>query len=105
MEDAPSPPMSGTRQTAIDLAWRQEVELIERTGRGSRPWTPDEIAKILDGASYKDLGYTGHHINRVADAPAWKGDPRNIEFLKQGAGEEHMTYGHPGGTRAPQPPG
>jgi len=37
--------------------------------------------------------------------PAWQGDPRNIAFLRQGSGQSHMTMGHPGGTRAPQPSG
>ncbi len=105
MEEAPRPPLPGTRQTAIDRAWRQEAELIKSTGQGSRPWTPEEIERIQAGASHGDLGYTGHHINRVQDFPAWKGDPRNIEFLKRGAGQEHMRLGHPGGTRAAQPPG
>ena len=104
MEDAPTPPMQGSRQTAINRAWAQEVQLIQETGRGTRPWAEAEIKEILAGASYKDLGYTGHHLNRVADAPAWRGDPRNIEFLKQGPKQEHMRRGHPGGTAAAQPP-
>ena len=29
-------------------------------------------------------GYTGHHINNAATAPAWEGDPRNIRFLSNG---------------------
>lgn len=97
--------MDGSRQTAIDRAWKQEVDLIKKTGRGSRPWTQSEINRIKNGASYKDLGYTGHHINPVQSAKDWKGDPRNIDFMKQGSGEEHMTKGHPGGTKAKQPPG
>ena len=105
IQGAPSPPLQGVRQTGIDRAWRLEVELIRRTGRGSRDWTSEEIMRIRGGEFYRDLGYTGHHINRVQDAPAWKGDPRNIQFLKQGKGEEHMAFGHPNGTRAVQPPG
>jgi hypothetical protein len=87
------------------LVWRQEVELVNKTGKGTAPWTAEEIAQIKAGKDYKDLGYTGHHINKVADFPAWQGDPRNIAFLKQGSGEGHMVVGHPGGTRAPQPTG
>lgn len=105
MDDALGGPQAGGRQTAIDRAWRQETDLVRQSGRGSRPWTRGEIERILNGESYKDLGYTGHHINRVEDFPAWKGDPRNIEFLRQGRGQEHMRIGHPGGTRAVQPPG
>jgi len=97
--------MPGVRQTGIDRAWRLEVELVQKTGRGTAPWAEDEIKQIKAGASYRDLGYTGHHINRVQDFPEWQGDPRNIAFLKQGSGESHMTVGHPGGTSAPQPQG
>ena len=103
MEDAPSPPMEGGRQVAIDRAWRQEIDLIEKSGRGSRPWTNAEIERIKAGEGYRDLGYTGHHLNPVNQFKKWQGDPRNIEFLRQGKGEEHMTIGHPGGTRAIQP--
>jgi hypothetical protein len=96
-------PVAGGRQSAIDRAWALEVELVLRTGKGTAPWTDAEIAKIKAGETYGDLGYTGHHINKVADYRAWQGDPRNIAFLKQGPGESHMAKGHPGGTRAPQP--
>jgi hypothetical protein len=105
ISQAKTPPLSGTRQTGIDRAWRQEVELIKKTGKGTAAWTADEIAAINAGKDYRDLGYTGHHINKVSDFPAWQGDPRNIAFLKQGVGESHMGVGHPGGTRAPQPTG
>lgn len=101
---APTPAMAGSRQAGITRAWKQEVELIRETGRGSRAWTKKEIARILNGEDYRDLGYTGHHINRVRDQDKWKGDPRNIAFLRQGSGEEHMVLGHPGGTQAKQPP-
>jgi hypothetical protein len=105
VNQAPTPAMPGSRQRAIDRAWALEAQLVQRTGRGSRPWTESEVAAIQGGASYRDLGFTGHHINRVQDLNDWKGDPRNIEFLRQGKGEEHMVVGHPGGTRAVQPPG
>ncbi|WP_338815833.1 hypothetical protein V9L05_24000 (plasmid) [Bernardetia sp. Wsw4-3y2] len=29
-----------------------------------------------------NAGYTGHHINNVADFPTWQGDPKNIIFLQ-----------------------
>jgi hypothetical protein len=103
-QEAPTPAVRGDRMDAIEAAFELEVELINATGRGSRGWTAEEIARIKNGASLKDLGYTGHHINRVKQLPDWQGDPRNIEFLRQGSGEEHMVLGHPGGTRAQQPP-
>lgn len=67
----------------------EEQDLIRRTGKGTRDWTPDEINIILNGKSGKELtsvmsnmGYTGHHINNVADFPELAGDPRNIIFLQ-----------------------
>ncbi|WP_391542764.1 hypothetical protein [Posidoniimonas polymericola] len=105
-------PLPGSRQTAINRAWALEVELIQRTGRGSRDWTLGEIRQVLDNvdptqivSARAPMGYTGHHINRVKDLPAYAGDPRNIHFLARGSGREHMVLGHPGGTRAVQPPG
>ena len=103
VKDAPSPPQKGTRATAIQRAWTQEVELIRRAGRGTRLWSQREIDEIKAGANFEKLGYTGHHINMVKDFPAWQGDPRNITFLRPGKGEEHMAVGHPGGTRVSQP--
>ena len=96
-------PLSGERGTALDRAWRDEVDLITRTGRGTRWYTSDEISMILNGAHYTDLNLTGHHSNAVAARPEFQGDGRNIFFLRQGAGGEHMRLGHPGGTSAPQP--
>ena len=49
-----------------------------------------------------NMGYTGHHINNVADFPDWKGDGRNIVFLQNanhpsGFDEHlHSTKGHRG---------
>jgi hypothetical protein len=96
-------PMMGKRQAGINRAWRLEVQLLQKFGRGTRPWTDDEISRILDGDTYTDLGYTGHHMNKVDHYEDLQGDPRNIFFLRQGGGEEHMSMGHPGGTRAAQP--
>lgn len=82
-------PQSGSRGTAINRAWKQEQDLINRTGQGTRNWTPEEIEMIKNGRSGKELtstmsnaGYTGHHINNVSDFPQLKGDPRNIVFLQ-----------------------
>ncbi|MGC7590494.1 RHS repeat-associated core domain-containing protein [Bisgaard Taxon 46] len=37
---------AGSREDAINLAWSQEKQLIQQTGRGTRPWTPEEMALI-----------------------------------------------------------
>jgi RHS repeat-associated protein len=102
-------PKPGSRGTAIDRAWREEQELINRTGKGTRDWTPEEIDLIKNGRSGKELtsvmsnaGYTGHHINNVSDFPELKGDPRNIIFLQNAnhpsGVDEHLysNHGHRG---------
>jgi RHS repeat-associated protein len=102
-------PQPGARGTAIDRAWREEQELVNRTGKGTRDWTPEEIDSIKAGRSGKELtsvmsnaGYTGHHINNVAEFPELKGDPRNIIFLQNanhlsGIDEHlHSNWGHRG---------
>jgi hypothetical protein len=125
-------PMAGTsRNTGASRAWKQEMELVVQSGKGTARWTseqiqkikdmhafiksggkenhsysPEQLTHIKDGHGYKILGFTGHHINFVKGADnrymAWQADPRNIAFLEQGAGKEHFSIGHPGGTKAPQ---
>ena len=102
--------MLGGRETGIFRAAMDEIELVKLTGRGTRPWTKNEIKVIQrfikanpnmtqKQAYYgliNKLGYVGHHINNVDDFPDWAGDARNIFFLKKGAGEEHVMLGHLG---------
>lgn len=83
---------AGSRETGIARAWAQEKLLIEKTGMGTRNWTPAEI-DLIKATKNGDLtevmsrkGYTGHHINSVEKNGAlgtkWQGDPRNIVFLE-----------------------
>jgi RHS repeat-associated protein len=51
------------RKFAVREAWRQEAELVKRTGRGTRQWTPSEINELRQNG--KVAGYEGHHINDV----------------------------------------
>ncbi|MGB1216862.1 MAG: RHS repeat-associated core domain-containing protein, partial [Saprospiraceae bacterium] len=88
-------PKPGSRQTAINRAWKEEQDLIKRTGQGTRNWTQAEIDIInssnnssVIASKMSNAGYTGHHINNVADFPDWKGDPRNIVFLQN---EKHLS--------------
>ena len=102
-------PKPGSRGTAINRAWKQEQDLINRTGQGTRNWTPEELDVIKNTKSSKqitskmsNMSYTGHHINNVADFPDWKGDGRNIVFLQNanhpsGFDEHlHSNQGHRG---------
>jgi RHS repeat-associated protein len=82
-------PEAGSRGTAINRAWGQERDMINRTGGGTRAWNQAELDIILDPdnttaditSQMSRNGYTGHHINNVHDFPAWQGDGRNIIFL------------------------
>ena len=88
------PPQPGTRGTAINRAWRLEQTLVKLTGRGTRSWTQRQLQELQTTGQVR--GYTGHHINNVADYPDWTGDPRNIVFLRRGSGQEHVVIGHEG---------
>ena len=98
-------PLAGARGTGINRAWKLEAALVGKYGRGTRGYTSDEISAIQNGANFADLGLTGHHTNSVKTNSDWAGDPRNIFFLRQGSGNEHMVLGHPGGTTVSQPGG
>lgn len=89
--------VSRLRNQARDEAWREEIELVQKTGRGSRDWEPDELERLKRGERLSDV-YDGHHINNVASRPDLAGDPNNIKFVRRGP--EHSAQ-HPGGTRNP----
>lgn len=73
--------------------------MVSTTGSGTVNWTDAQKAELLRTGTVED--YTGHHINNVASAPDWKGDPRNIRFLKNGKvgmpnDKLHALTGHRG---------
>ena len=71
---------------AIREAKRQEIELVQKTGRGTRPWTKKERAQLARGVFPK--GYVGHHINSVSAYPHLADYPDNITFVR---GREHYA--------------
>lgn len=75
-------PQSGSYSSGITRAWAQEQQLVRETGRGTVNWTSAQQQELLNTGRVR--GYTGHHINNAATAPAWEGDPRNIRFLSNG---------------------
>lgn len=83
-----SSPFMGTiksdRQAGVREAWQQEVELVNRTGQGTRQWTPDELRELRDTG--KVSGYEGHHINSVNGSPELARNPDNIKFVRGRAG-------------------
>lgn len=45
------------RQKAVRQAWKNEKELVEKIGRSSRDWIPDEMQELLTTGRVK--GYEG----------------------------------------------
>jgi RHS repeat-associated protein len=88
--------LANARRRAVAQAWRQEQELVRRTGRGTREWSAAEKDELLRTGKVK--GYEGHHINNVEDHPNLAGDPDNIEFVLGRA--EHLDR-HGGHFRNP----
>ena len=72
--------LSRLRQKAVREAWKQEKELVERTGVGSRDWTSKEKQELLDTGRVK--GYEGQHMKSAKQYPEYAGNPNNIQFLK-----------------------
>lgn len=78
------------RQAAVRDAWRQEAELVERTGSGTNRWTQEELKELR--TTGKVSGYEGHHINDVNNHPEMARDPNNIKFVK-GRGAHLSEHG------------
>jgi hypothetical protein len=74
-------PQPGTRTIAKQRATALEVELVQKSGKGTVKWRPEEIAYIKREGKLPE-GIVGHHINSVAEYPKWEGDPRNIKFVR-----------------------
>jgi RHS repeat-associated protein len=76
--------INGARRQAVRQAWRDEREMVRRTGSGTRDWTKAEEKELLTKGKVR--GYQGHHINSV-DYSLHTGetdlisDPNNIRFL------------------------
>ena len=85
------------RQKAVRQAWRQEAELVRKTGRGTRDWTPRQLDRLRKGK--KVPGYVGHHIRDVSShSKRWTGDPRNIKLVTE---RQHLKKEHRGSFRNP----
>lgn len=77
--------IKNARQSAVRKAWKQEKEMVESIGQGTRDWSKKEMKELFENGKVK--GYQGHHINNVKDHPSMAGDPNNIEFLNK---TEHL---------------
>jgi RHS repeat-associated protein len=76
---------SAARQEAVRLAWKQERELVIRTGQGTREWTEAQMQQLVSRG--RVAGFEGHHINSVkGNNLAMARDPSNISFVEGRAG-------------------
>jgi hypothetical protein len=71
--------VSSARSSAVRQAWRQEANLVRRTGLGTTNWSAREILELLSFG--RVAGYLGHHINSVKAFPGLAGNPNNIRFV------------------------
>lgn len=78
--------LSNSRKAGVSRAWKQEKDLVEKTGKGTRPWNAKELEELKKNG--KVSGYEGHHINSAKKNPGMAGDPNNIKFVNR---EEHMA--------------
>ena len=77
------------RSDAVKKAWKQEREMVARTGRGTRNWNSKQKMELLRTGRVK--GFEGHHINSVKGSPNLAGDPNNIRFVTR---REHLALHH-----------
>ena len=73
------PEQKEARRAAVEEAWRQEAEMVRRTGMGTRPWTDAQKRELLANGFVRR--YVGHHINSVGGSPLLAGVADNIEFM------------------------
>lgn len=79
---------------AIREAWEDERELVLE-GRGTRDWTPEQQADIVDGVTPKDENgkvFEGHHMRSAEAYPEEQGDPGNVQFLTRA--EHQAAHGN-----------
>ena len=87
--------MAGNRDPAacsraVREAWANERELV-LNGQGTRDWTPQQQADIVDGLVPRDdqgRPFEGHHMLSAEAYPQFQDDPENIQFLTR---DEHLA--------------
>jgi len=88
--------VKNARKRAVAQAWREERQLVEKTGSGTRRWTEAQKKELLETGKVK--GFDGHHRNTVnGNSPDMARNPDNIEFLTKA--EHTKKHSAAGGTR------
>lgn len=75
-------------------ARKEEIELVQKTGSGTRDWTEAEKTLLRRGSF--PLGYQAHHIQNLNDHPDLAFNQDNIRFFTP---QEHLQIGHQGDFR------
>jgi RHS repeat-associated protein len=82
--------LDSERSKGVRRAWKEEAEMVRRTGAGTRNWSPPEINELLRTGKVK--GYEGHHINDVHTNPLMASIPDNIKFVRgRKTSTEHIS--------------
>jgi hypothetical protein len=80
--------IGNARQSAVRHARKEEIALVQATGRGTRDWTPHELALMQERGVFPK-GYIGHHVNNVQRFPDLMDNPDNIQFVTH---VEHLAF-------------
>lgn len=85
------------RSSARYHSQKEELALVQSTGRGTRPWSDREVALMRNNCF--PTGYHAHHINSLSRFPELAWNPDNIYFatpsehLQKHAGDWHHATG------------
>lgn len=79
------PSFDDYRAKGVTQAWAHEQFDLKMGGNGSRDYTLEQRAELLDRGKIR--GLDGHHINSVGDNPSMQADPDNIVFVTR---DEHF---------------
>ena len=69
------------RDNGVELAWKYEKAEIEMGGKGTRDWSHEQKAELLERGRVRNV--EGHHINDVCNNPSQQANPDNIGLLEE----------------------
>lgn len=79
------PRFNDYRSNGVTLAWKHEQFDLQMGGNGSREYTLEQRAELLERGKIR--GIDGHHINSVGEHRSMQANPDNIVFVTK---EEHF---------------
>lgn len=69
------------RDNGVELAWKYEQAEIEMGGKGTRDWSYEQTAELVERGRVRN--FEGHHINSVGNNPSQQANPDNIKLLEE----------------------